>query len=594
MNRIIKCTVWWVWFGSLILGIAEAIRPGFLSLSQGEGWRAALLVLFVFAILGAIEGVVLSLFRRGQPSQPGGLPKKVWLLVVVLPLLGWTVQAISSMGDSSDSPRVVVLGLDGATWAVIDELAESASLENLIRLKDEAATGILKSESPPLSPRVWTTISTGVGPERHGAEDFLSTQAEIRVPRVWEIVEGHGRTVGVWEWLVTWPPGEHNGFLVPGWLNRGPQTWPPDLEFYQQLRGAGDAPPGALDLIQGAWKGYRNGLRLPTLIQAGVSEVRLKLMSPKERRTSPLRTFLHADMAADLFFHWYDKTEPDFAAFVLYSIDSLAHRFWIDFEPSAFGLDKPPNEGRYASVIPDGYTQADKILGRLVNRLDPKTLLMVISDHGTQANEAAFAHYSIRSEPLLKALDMEGKLGAFTVGRLLQLREIEPTAPGVTPEFVRMIQEATVEGAPLFEIDDSTPPFYAISVAGRPSLESTAVIGGREVPLARIARTSNVSGEHSLDGILAMRSATAQKGITVEGATIRDVTPTVLAYMGIPISAEMDGVVLNRAFQPESRAAREPKVVDEYTFEWSQIEDPTSDGEDKEVLDRLKALGYIQ
>src|SRR5262245_60140884 len=57
--------------------------------------------------------------------------------------------------------KVMVLGLDGATWDLLGSLAAEGELPNLARLMERGASGTLNSVFPPLSPVAWTGVMTG-------------------------------------------------------------------------------------------------------------------------------------------------------------------------------------------------------------------------------------------------------------------------------------------------------------------------------------------------------------------------------------------------------------------------------------------------
>src|SRR5262245_30385632 len=142
--------------------------------------------------------------------------------------------------------RVVVFGIDGGDWQVIEPLIAAGRLPRFKRLVEGGTTGMLLSMQPSASPSLWTTIATGVRPERHGIHGFVveggggpgdavhaeertaaaGGRAEVRpvtsgmrrAPAFWNILPRHGRKVGVVGWLVTWPAEETNGFIVSSYL----------------------------------------------------------------------------------------------------------------------------------------------------------------------------------------------------------------------------------------------------------------------------------------------------------------------------------------------------------------------------------------
>ncbi len=67
--------------------------------------------------------------------------------------------------------RLLVLGLDGATWSVLDPMRARGLMPNLDALLSGAAHGTLRSIVPPVTTAAWTTMMTGCGPARHGVFD---------------------------------------------------------------------------------------------------------------------------------------------------------------------------------------------------------------------------------------------------------------------------------------------------------------------------------------------------------------------------------------------------------------------------------------
>src|SRR3954462_14187401 len=100
--------------------------------------------------------------------------------------------------------KLLVLGLDGATWDLLEPLASEGVLPNLARLRDRGAHGTLNSVFPPLSPVAWTGVMTGKNSGKHGVFEFLefghdprhgrvNSSRAIRTDLVWEIAGRHGK-----------------------------------------------------------------------------------------------------------------------------------------------------------------------------------------------------------------------------------------------------------------------------------------------------------------------------------------------------------------------------------------------------------------
>ena len=98
-------------------------------------------------------------------------------------------------------------------------------MPNWKRLAAEGYTARLKSFVPILSPVVWTTLATGVGPDTHRVLDFQEVDPATgqkmpisgrsrAVPAIWNVASASGLSVGVVGWWATHPAEEVKGFFV--------------------------------------------------------------------------------------------------------------------------------------------------------------------------------------------------------------------------------------------------------------------------------------------------------------------------------------------------------------------------------------------
>src|SRR4051794_12351085 len=83
--------------------------------------------------------------------------------------------AAQSTRKSSGGPnKVLVLGLDGATFDLIKPWAAAGYLPTLNRLMAEGAQGSLRSTTPPMTGPAWTSFATGVNPGKHRLYDWIA------------------------------------------------------------------------------------------------------------------------------------------------------------------------------------------------------------------------------------------------------------------------------------------------------------------------------------------------------------------------------------------------------------------------------------
>jgi predicted AlkP superfamily phosphohydrolase/phosphomutase len=71
------------------------------------------------------------------------------------------------------SPRVVILGFDGADAKLTRQWMDEGKLPNLAKLRDQGTFSPLRSTIPSQTPVSWSTFSTGLNPGRHAIFDFL-------------------------------------------------------------------------------------------------------------------------------------------------------------------------------------------------------------------------------------------------------------------------------------------------------------------------------------------------------------------------------------------------------------------------------------
>lgn len=101
--------------------------------------------------------------------------------------------------------------------------------------------------------------------------------------------------------------------------------------------------------------------------------------------------------------------------------------------------------------------------------------------------------------------------------------------------------------------------------------------------------------EHSPYGIIVMNGPGIRKGGTISGASILDLTPTLLTLYGLPVGKDMDGKVLTAAFDEQV----EPTFIDSWELvngnsgmhKKEAIEDPWAA---QEAMKQLVELGYIE
>lgn len=102
-----------------------------------------------------------------------------------------------------------------------------------------------------------------------------------------------------------------------------------------------------------------------------------------------------------------------------------------------------------------------------------------------------------------------------------------------------------------------------------------------------------LSGDHTLNGILFCKGPVFKKGYRIPQASIYDFLPTLLYILGLPTASDMPGRPLTDAMQPEFVAKTPLKKIRTYGGRAGSKEQ-SSDPLDAEIKEELRSLGYIQ
>ena len=128
--------------------------------------------------------------------------------------------------------KTVIIGLDGATFDIINPLASAGRLPVLSRLMKEGTSAPLRSTILPNSFPGWASCTTGTSEGMHGVfSPFIKNQSnygvramsgrDIMTRPVWNILTEHGGRSIVINVPTTYPPEPINGLMVTGMLTPG-------------------------------------------------------------------------------------------------------------------------------------------------------------------------------------------------------------------------------------------------------------------------------------------------------------------------------------------------------------------------------------
>ena len=403
--------------------------------------------------------------------------------------------------------KVLLIGWDAADWKVIHPLMDAGHMPTLEKLVNGGVMGNLATLDPPLSPMLWTSISTGKRPYKHGIHGFTEPDpsgkgvrhayiTSRKVKAVWNIFNQHNMKSHVIGWWPSHPAEPINGTMISNFYQRATkpinEPWPmapgtvhPEEKaaFFEKLR----IHPGELTAAH----------ILPFIPKAS------EIDQEKDKRLQSLTKIL-ADASTIQAAATYilENEEWDFMGVYFDAIDHFCHGFMKFHPPQLPGIPDDKFE-LYKDVVISAYKFHDMMLERLLQLAGEDVTVMLISDHGFHPDH-------LRPLALPK----------------------EPAAPAL---------------------------------------------------------------EHSPYGIVVMNGPHIKKDERIYGASILDVTPTLLTLFGLPVGNDMDGNVMVNAFDetilPDRIESWENVPGNSGQHDPNKQEDPYAAAE---ALEQLIELGYVE
>ena len=95
--------------------------------------------------------------------------------------------------------RILTVGIDGGEMSLINKWIDEGELPNLKKIKENGASGPLRSTIPPITGAAWSSFQTGTNPGKHGAFNWFKrsegeynaepvTALDIKEPTLWRIL----------------------------------------------------------------------------------------------------------------------------------------------------------------------------------------------------------------------------------------------------------------------------------------------------------------------------------------------------------------------------------------------------------------------
>jgi predicted AlkP superfamily phosphohydrolase/phosphomutase len=108
-----------------------------------------------------------------------------------------------------------------------------------------------------------------------------------------------------------------------------------------------------------------------------------------------------------------------------------------------------------------------------------------------------------------------------------------------------------------------------------------------------IEPSTGQTGHHHMVGVVGLRGPGVQSGLALPEASLMDLAPTILHYLGLPVPDHMDGQVLTQAFTEEFNAANPVQFVASDLAGGGDAGQAYGPEEEALVLEKLRGMGYV-
>ncbi|HEU4390564.1 MAG TPA: alkaline phosphatase family protein [Blastocatellia bacterium] len=539
-------------------------------------------------------------------------------------------------------PRVIVIGLDAATFDLIEPWSAAGHLPAISTVTRQGASGRLLSTPNMHSASAWTSILTGLNPGRHGLFVFSDR----------DYATGD---------QVFFKGGDRDGSTIVSHLNRHqlssgllnvPMTYPAECSSGGFAVSGLDAPSLNADAFCPAALRAELLSRFPEYSFTPKGLGRMMETGDLDGAMASWMALIETQTRAAEYL--LDARPVDFFMTVYTASDWGGHNLWKYLDQADQVADKRPQP------LLKIYKALDAAVERLLARAADGTQVYVISDHGMGRHSGASYHlpewleqkgYLSRSKRPAQSsiVGSAGQLARKWIPQTIKDR----IKTQISQDRLRSLQSS--EKDTFFESIDwsrttaySEPGRHVINInlegrnrggtvpadkydelcrqliddlsgwtdsQGRFVVDKTTrredVYGGHHSgrssdlfvhwnPVASVGpppaeireRGFWWSGDHRPEGVLICKGPGIQSGARIDNATVYDLVPTILYLAGLSVPEGLDGRVIEQACSAEFLEANKPTIAGD-TASQPGGSSQLSESEEQLIEQKLRDLGYL-
>jgi predicted AlkP superfamily phosphohydrolase/phosphomutase len=481
--------------------------------------------------------------------------------------------------------NLLVIGIDGACWPLINNIIDSGKLPNLKSLMENGVWGDMKSCIPPITCPAWKCYSTGKNPGKLGVfwweyldiknkRSIIPDSRSFDSKEVWDYLNDNGLKTGIIGMPTTFPPKKVNGFMIsgaPGAQSSG-YAYPNKIEKDLQEKFKYDPNPNIFSVLS------------PT-----ETENREKIID---------ESLKHIESNFIIGEYLYEKEKPDFLQVCTFTINGPLQHFFYNDEPTI-----------------KAWEIVDKYLGRFKEKFD---YIVIHSDHGTSPMiKQFFINAWLKKEGYLvhkkNIGDLFSKMGIHKINKIIEKLNMSDFLWNfnLTKSITRLVPDehglfGETEGAAIFQnvdwdktkvVGSAQGPLYInssiMSEEEKKRLEDELISKlesftdpetGKK-PIEKVYRAEEIyigkyakkgpdlvaldsdeyhnkggigvdklfseslwKGNNARNGLYLISGEGIKKGKRID-IDIYDLAPTILHIFDMPIPIDMDGKVIKDAFE---------------------------------------------